>query len=126
MSNFKEEKLQILKMIEEGKITHEEALELLNALEEKDKEFNNTSNTKWLKIRVYDPDDETKVNVNIPIALVDVGLKFATKFSPELKNSNLEDLNLEEIIQMIKNGAQGKIVDVTNERNGEKVEIFVE
>ncbi|SHH51872.1 hypothetical protein SAMN02745135_01057 [Caloranaerobacter azorensis DSM 13643] len=126
MSNFKEEKLQILKMIEEGKITHEEGLELLNALEEKDKEFNNTSNAKWLKIRVYDPDDETKVNVNIPIALVDVGLKFATKFSPELKNSNLEDLNLEEIIQMIKNGAQGKIVDVTNERNGEKVEIFVE
>lgn len=125
MSSFKEEKLQILKMIEEGKITHEEGLELLNAIEEKDKEFN-TPNTKWLKIRVYDPYDKTKVNVNIPIALVDVGLKFATKFSPELKNSNLEDIDLEEVIQIIKSGAQGKIVDVTNEKNGEKVEIFVE
>ncbi|WP_069650974.1 SHOCT-like domain-containing protein [Caloranaerobacter ferrireducens] len=125
MSNFKEEKLQILKMIEEGKITHEEGLELLNAIEEKDKEFN-TSNAKWIKIRVYDPYDKTKVNVNIPVALVDVGLKFATKFSPELKNSDLENINLEEIIQIIKSGAQGKIVDVTNERNGEKVEIFVE
>ncbi|KPU26572.1 hypothetical protein TR13x_09505 [Caloranaerobacter sp. TR13] len=125
MSNFKEEKLQILKMIEEGKITHEEGLELLNAIEEKDKEFN-TSNAKWIKIRVYDPDDKTKVNVNIPIALVDVGLKFATKFSPELKNSDLENINLEEIIQIIKSGAQGKIVDVTNESNGEKVEIYVE
>lgn len=125
MSNFKEEKLQILKMIEEGKITHEEGLELLNAIEEKDKVLN-TSNAKWIKIRVYDPDDKTKVNVNIPIALVDVGLKFATKFSPELKNSDLENINLEEIIQIIKSGAQGKIVDVTNEENGEKVEIFVE
>lgn len=125
MSNFKEEKLQILKMIEEGKITHEEGLELLNAIEEKDTVLS-TSNAKWIKIRVYDPDDKTKVNVNIPIALVDVGLKFATKFSPELKNSDLENINLEEIIQIIKSGAQGKIVDVTNEENGEKVEIFVE
>lgn len=125
MSNFKEEKLQILKMIKEGKITHEEGLELLNAIEEKDKVLS-TSNAKWIKIRVYDPDDKTKVNVNIPISLVDVGLKFATKFSPELKNSDLENINFEEIIQIIKSGAQGKIVDVTNEKSGEKVEIFVE
>ena len=33
---LKEEKLQILKMVEEGKISVEEGLDLLNALEEKE------------------------------------------------------------------------------------------
>ena len=34
MSDFKDEKLQILRMIEEGKITSEEGIELLEALNE--------------------------------------------------------------------------------------------
>jgi len=123
-SSLKEEKMQILKMIQEGKVSSEEGIELLNALEEKVGEPNKKS-TKWLKIRVYDPDDKTKVNVNIPIALVDIGLKFATKFSPELKESNLEEIDFREIAEAIKNGAEGKIVDVESD-NGEKVEIIVE
>ncbi|EOD00042.1 SHOCT-like domain-containing protein [Caldisalinibacter kiritimatiensis] len=123
-NNLKEERLEIIKMIQDGKITAEQGADLLSALEEKKSEVINT-NAKWIKVRVYDPEDNTKVKVNLPIALVDVGLKFATKFSPELKDSHFEDIDLNEIIEAIKNGAEGKIVDVESE-DGEKVEVFVE
>lgn len=109
MSYLKEEKMQILKMIEEGKITSNDGLELLGALEEKES-LPISRSSKWLKIKVHDPDDNTKVNVNIPLALVDVGLKMATKFSPELKNSDLKDINFDEIAELIKNGADRKSV----------------
>ncbi|MTI46208.1 SHOCT-like domain-containing protein [Sporosalibacterium faouarense] len=125
MSEYlKEEKMEILKMIESGKVSSKDGLELLNALEDK-AEAIPVSSAKWLKVRVFDPDDKTKVNVNIPIALVDIGLKFATKFSPELKDSSLDGVDFREIAEAIKNGAHGKIVDIESE-NGEKVEIIVE
>lgn len=122
--DFKEEKLQILKMIEEGKISSSEGIELLNALENKGIEIGNKP-TKWIKIKVFDPNDKTKVNVNIPIALVDVGLKFATKVSPDLKESSVQEIDFQEIAEAIKNGAEGKIVDIESE-DGERVEIVVE
>lgn len=124
MNYLKEEKLQILKMIEDGKISSKDGIELLSALEEKE-DMPITRSTKWLKIKVHDPDDNTKVNVNIPLALVDVGLKMATKFSPELKNSDLKDIDFNEIAELIKNGAEGKIVDIES-GDGERVEIIVE
>ena len=124
MSYLKEEKLQILKMIEEGKITSQGGLELLAALEEKE-DLPIAKSSKWIKIKVLDPRDSTKVNVNIPLALVDVGLKMATKLSPELKNSDLQGIDFSEIAELIKNGAEGKIVDVESD-NGEKIEIIVE
>ncbi|WIV12535.1 hypothetical protein [Proteiniborus sp. MB09-C3] len=124
MSYLKEEKMQILKMIEDGKITSADGLELLGALEEKEN-LPISKTSKWLKIKVHDPDDNAKVNVNIPLALVDVGLKMATKFSPELKNSDLKDIDFNEIVELIKNGAEGKIVDIES-GDGERVEIVVE
>jgi len=125
MSNdLKNEKLQILTMVKEGKITSSEGVELLNALENKSLEINNKS-SKWIKIRVIDPSDKTKVNVNVPIALVDIGLKLATKVSPDLKDSGVHEINIQEIAEIIKSGAEGKIVDIESE-NGEKVEIVVE
>ncbi|MTI70284.1 MAG: hypothetical protein FH751_08540 [Firmicutes bacterium] len=126
MSNLKNEKMQILKMVEDGKISSKDGVELLEALEEKETSISSNRSAKWLKVRVYDPDDKTKVNVNIPISLVDIGMKFATKFSPELKDSDFQDLDFDEIIEAIKNGAEGKIVDVQSEESGERVEVFVE
>lgn len=123
-NNLKEEKLQILKMIQEGKITSENGVDLLNALDAKDNEGLNKP-SKWLKVRIYEGSDKAKVNVNIPLSLVDVGLKMATKFSPELKDSKLEEIDFKEIAELIKNGAEGKIVDIETE-DGEKVEVIVE
>lgn len=128
-NNLKEEKLQILKMIEEGKITPEEGINLLDALENVEETYVDNKQAKWLKVKVFDPDDNTKVNVTIPIALIDVGMKMAGKFGPafvpELKEADINENDLKELFEAIKNGAMGKLVDIESE-DGEKVEIVVE
>lgn len=123
---MREEKMMILSMLEEGKITKEEAINLLETLEE-NTEKNNAKNSKakWIRIRVFDSEENTKVNVNLPISLLDAGMKIANKFSPDLKVSGLGEEDLKEIIEEIRNGAEGKIIDV-EEENGQKVEIIVE
>ena len=44
---------------------------------------------------------------------------------PELKESGLNENDINELFEAIKNGASGKLVDIEGE-NGEKVEIIVE
>jgi len=121
-----EERMQILKMIEEGKISAEEGAKLLQALAGKNEKRRSTGGAgdepRWLRVRVTDLDSgRNKVNVNIPMSLVNVGIKMGARFAP-----NIEGLDYEEISQAIKAGAQGKIVDVVDEEDGERVEIFIE
>lgn len=125
MNNLKEEKLQILKMVEEGKITPEEGISLLETLEDVEETYVDNRQAKWLKIKVFDPSDNTKVNVTIPIALIDVSMKMAGKFVPELNEANISEHDMRELFDAIKEGATGKLVDVASE-DGEKVEIIVE
>jgi DUF4097 and DUF4098 domain-containing protein YvlB len=125
-----EEKMQILKMIEEGKITSLEGLELLEAIENREeivvKENNSNTQAKWLRVRVKTEDGKTKVNVNIPISLLDIGLKIASVYSDELKSEELKNIDFDEIIKAIKAGAEGKIVDIYDEGSNTTVEVFVE
>ncbi len=126
---MREERLQILQMIEEGKITPEEGMDLLDALGDAKETYIENNNAKWLKIRVFDPDDKSKVNVTVPIALIDVTMKMAGKFGPafvpELKEAGLDETDITELFNAIKDGAMGKLVDIESE-DGEKVEIIVE
>lgn len=121
---MREEKLQILKMIEEGKITADEGVNLLNALEDAEEKILETEGAKWLRVRVNGRDGKQKVNVNIPISLIDIGLKIGTKCHSDLEKQ-LGGINLEQIIKYVKEGAEGKLVEVEDD-NGDKVEVFVE
>ena len=123
-----EERMKILKMIEEGKISAEEGAKLLSALTESRKSASGaqsgtgTGDARWLRIRVTDTSTgKAKVNVNIPIGLVNVGLKLGARFSPEVDEEQMEAL-----AEALKSGLSGKIIDVTDEDDGEHVEIFVE
>jgi hypothetical protein len=126
---MKDEKLQILQMIEEGKITPSEGMDLLDALEGAKKAYIENNQAKWLKIRVFDPNDSTKVNITVPIALIDVSMRMAGKFGPafvpELKEAGLNEGDMAELFNAIKDGAVGKLIDIESE-DGEKVEIIVE
>jgi len=124
------EKLTILKMVEEGKISVEEASKLLQSVEDKGQELSlitkpSERTAKWIKIRVID-EEGTRVNVNLPIALVDVAFKIAkasdSNFDVKLGNVNVD---IDAIIKMIQEGAEGKIVDVESS-DGTKVEIVIE
>ncbi len=123
------EKMQILTMVKDGKISTEEGVKLLDALDNSGnastQTVNITNKAKWLKIRVFDPEDATKVNVTLPISLINIGVKLAGKFSPEFKEAGLTESDMEEIFTAIKNGETGKIVEVDSE-DGTKVEIVIE
>ncbi|MCZ3366379.1 MULTISPECIES: SHOCT-like domain-containing protein [Methanobacterium] len=124
--NVSEERIKILEMVEEGTIDASEAMELLSALERNQEEIVPKKNAKWLKVRVKTMENESKVNVNIPLALVDVGLKLAKTYDPKLKESGLDKIDIEEIMEAVKNGAEGKIVEVEDEENQTRVKVYVE
>ncbi len=124
-----DERMQILKMIEERKITAEEGAKLLAALEaptrEETRDLRDAKN-RWFRVRVTDlKTGKRKVNVNIPLGLVEVGAKLGVRFGAK-KDPDLANLDFNEIISMIKSGAEGKIVDVEDEEDGERVEVYVE
>jgi hypothetical protein len=113
-----DERLQILRMIEGGQITPEEAAKLLDALGEPRK---GEGSPRWFRIRVTDLNTgKSKVNINLPLKLLEVGTKLGAKFAAPA------DLDIEGIVQAIRAGAEGKIVDVEDEEGGERVEIYVE
>src|SRR5512140_2504591 len=124
-----EERMQILKMIQEGKISAEEGAKLLQALNASKSDKRSTSapagggsDARWFRVRVTElASGKSKVNVNIPMGLVNVAIKMGARFAP-----NIEGEKYEEIVQAIKSGASGKIMDVTDDQDGERVEIFVE
>jgi len=120
-----EERVKILKMIEEGKITAEEGAKLLSALSESRKGERKPSfrrpagGARWLRVRVTDMvTGKSKATVNLPIGLVDAGLNIASQYVPGIAFS--------ELIEAIDAGAEGKIIDVMDEEDGEHVEIFIE
>jgi len=121
-----EERMQILKMIEEGKISAEEGAKLLAALSagskvEAKREGSGPS-PKQFRVRVTDlATGRNKVNINIPMSLVNVGIKMGARFAPDV-----EGIDFDEVVAAIKSGSQGKIVDVVDEEDGERVEIYVE
>ena len=90
-----EERLQILKMIEEGKISPEEGAKLLSALGTKAtaRVPSGGSSARWFRVRVTDADSgKNKVNVNIPMGLVNVGMRMGARFIPEDADIDLEEL----------------------------------
>ena len=89
-----EERMKILKMINDGKITAEEGAKLLSALSERTDKPRKSSKSslagQTLRVRVSDmASGKTKVNVNVPMKLVDAGLNIAAQFTPEMENAQM-------------------------------------
>ena len=122
-----EERMRILKMIEEHKITAEEGAKLLSAMGETGSVPGGSvpgrgSAGRWLRIRVTDiASGRSKASVQIPIGLVDAGLKIGAHFAPEV-----EGVDMSNVMDALRAGVTGKIIDVTDDEDGEHVEIFVE
>jgi hypothetical protein len=77
---------------------------------------------RWLRVRVTDiRSGRSKASVQIPLDLVDAGIKIGAHFAPEV-----EGVDLNNVMQAVRAGMTGKIIDVTDEEDGEHVEIYVE
>ncbi len=123
-----EERMVILRMIEEGKITPEEGARLLAAIGEREERsaaapqpaartFDAAPNGRFLHVRVTNMHTgKQKVTVNVPLGIVDMGLRFVPqndKFDPQV------------IREAIRSGLTGPIVDVVDEEKGERVEVTI-
>jgi hypothetical protein len=122
-----EERMKILKMINDGKISADEGAKLLSALtKEGNKPKPGTKSpleSQWLRVRVTDmKTGKAKVNVNLPLKLLDAGLNIAAKYAPEMG----DDQMMETVREALTENIQGKIVDVVDEVDQEHVEIFIE
>ncbi len=119
-----EERMKILKMIEEGKVSAEEGAKLLSALASANRPTSglSASGAKWLRVRVTEVNTgRSKATVQIPISLMEAGMKIGAHFAPEI-----DGVNMDQLMEALRTGMTGKIIDVIDDEDGEHVEIFVE
>lgn len=130
-----DEKLKILKMVEQGTISSEEAHNLLEALESKP--LDEKGKGKWLKVKVVEQGTQ-KVNVRIPIKLIKVlaraGGKININLPPEAQEKlaekgivldNIKDIEkLNEIIAELEKEAPFELVNV--DEGDKKVFVVIE
>jgi hypothetical protein len=122
-----EERVMILRMIEEGKISAEDGARLLAAMTEaEDASLTTTTvpapisqnGNRFLHVRVTDlQTGKRKVSVNIPVTLV----SFALRFVPESAG-----INVDQVRTAIENGYTGTVVDVYDEEDNQHVEVVLE
>jgi hypothetical protein len=144
-----EERLKVLTMVQEGKITPEQAAQLLEAITPsapppppgpaahrghvphpgfpEGSDFSEAPaglgrKPRWLRVRVTDTNTgRPRVNVRLPVSMVNMGLKMGSRFAPQV-----EGLDADQLMKIIESGEIGQIVDVFDEQDGEHVEVFLE
>ena len=146
------EKMKILEMIQEGKLTATEGMDLLKAIEEGNplkaapqiaengsvKKERLSTAERFLRVRVVG-EKSLKVNVNVPLSLIHSASKlivYAMSFVPadkraelEQKGLDLQALDVEGLARILEENLDGKIVDVEvadPEEGRIKVEVCVE
>ncbi len=143
MSNHTEERMKILRMIEENRISADQAALLLNSLEDSPRETpppapqapapaapspdtpapaHSTGKPHWFRVQVTDmTSGKAKVHVRLPLSLVGWGLKLGSRYTDELSG-----IDMDELMEALRSGEEGKLIEVMDEEDGEHVEIFVE
>ena len=127
----KDERDQILRMIESGQVSAVEASQLLDTLEiEPDfsqerpraaKEARRertlrvrTSNLKSRQQRVY-------VTATVPLSVLKASLRLIAQLIPQLQTNMLADL-----LHSLERGTTGRLLDVQDLDKGERIEVFVD
>jgi SHOCT-like protein len=129
------ERLRILQLLEQKKITAAEAADLLAALGQRGGEGRRRDRQRWLAEELAPPSDRarwfrvrvtdqrtgrTRTNVSMPIGMVGFGLGFARRFR------NIPGVGaVDDLFEAVRTGRRGTIFDVSNE-GGERVEILID
>jgi hypothetical protein len=122
-----EERLRVLQMIEDGKISAAEGASMLCCGEDpnfpKPSEQPNSSQTpRWIRVMVTDlTSGKTRVNVKLPANLMSTGLKMGAHLS-----TDMHELNMQQINDYIRRGVTGQVLEVVDDDEGEKVAIYLE
>ena len=124
MSNS-EERVRILQMIAEGKITAAEGtrlLEVLGIARQPSASEAPAAASPWLHLRLSDPTSgQVKTEANIPLSVVQIGLKLGLR----LCGDNLST-EVEQLVQALEKGQKGAILAADDNESGQRLEIFIE
>ncbi|MEO6893282.1 MAG: hypothetical protein ABI456_25865 [Ktedonobacteraceae bacterium] len=125
MSASVSERNRILSLVEVGQVTAIQAAQLLDALgpeRERVGEPPARGPGRVVRLRVTNlAINRQKANVAVPLELIDVALRLGTRLAPQIEGSALESL-----LRAIQSGATGRVLDLQDLEENERVEIFVE
>jgi len=117
-----DERNRILYMVETGKVTAAQAAQLLDMLALEQPHSDERFQKRMVRVRVTNlANNRQKANVVIPVSLINVGLRLATRLLPQVSGSALEDL-----LHAIASGVTGRLLDLQDLEEGERVEIYTE
>ncbi len=134
-----DERMKILQMLQDGKISPDAAAQLLETLDQDPPSAVSTpapaketqpvqmplepgAKARFLRVRVTDTDTgKPRVNVRLPVSLINLGVKIGSRYSPEI-----EGIDMASLLQAIQLGEPGPFVDVFDDEDGEHVEVFLE
>ncbi|MCO6450518.1 MAG: hypothetical protein J5I90_06980 [Caldilineales bacterium] len=120
-----EERMRVLQMVADGTISASDGVSLLEAMNSRTQNEQPQyagSQARWFRVRVTDlRTGKDKVNINIPIGLVNVGLKMGARFVEED-----QDIDFDALAAAVQAGQTGRILDVEDLEDNERVQIFVE
>jgi DUF4097 and DUF4098 domain-containing protein YvlB len=125
---MEEERMRILKMIETGKISAEEGLKLLEALDAGQEEKQSQPESgfgKILNIKISDSTTgEVKVNLKVPLGIAHI----IKSLIPETEMHKLEErgINLDLLFQNIDAGASGRLLEVEDTERNQLIQINIE
>lgn len=147
MSESGENRQSILQLLAAGKVSVEDAAAMIRALDaqpvaepvanEADAQawaesveapaFDEAASSakeggpRWLHVHVSDlRSGQRKVTVNVPLRMLQFGMRVGSRFAPEM-----EGLNWKELAGMI-SSEKGMLVEVKDEEDGELVQVFVD
>lgn len=127
-----DERMQILGMLEEGRITSAEAADLLSALDDRRQNSRrdrprgaapelSSDRPRWFRVRVTDArTGQVRANVTIPFGMVGFGVGVARR----LKMTG--GAPVDDLLEAVRGGRRGTLVDVQGDTSGERVEIIVD
>lgn len=123
-----EERMKILKMLEEGKIKAEEAERLLDALSGGTEERQpSKKRNRWLRFQVFEGNKEKPtVKGRVPLSLIKFGMKYAPEFTKgKLAQASIPTIeSVEEAIAAWEYGGEETIIEV--DEKDRKVKVWVE
>lgn len=119
-----DDRLRILRMVEEGQISAEEGARLLEAITDDAARVRARTAARPRSLRVVVTDLHSrrqKINVTIPASLVTVGLKLGARLFP--RNASVTN---DDVLRAIEGDMPGRIFELQDLEEGERIEIFVE
>ncbi len=138
-----QERMRVLRMVEEGKITSEEGVRLLAAMgadparrgsrgargaapPRRSSERGPHSAGHSVRLRVTDTaSGDARLNITLPRGVVDFLLRAGRHAAP-VEWVELAGIDLEELSMALSGGARGRVVDYYDPDEGQRVEVIIE